>query len=283
MKEKKVGRPLKTENDKRDKKILKMLKKGLNQTQIANELDISNGSISIRIKRMKERGVVIPNDKTIKNNEIDNQIIELLKEGLTQNDIASKLGLTYGQMIYRLKKIRERGLLITNKKKIDNNEILELINKGLNKTQIAQKMGVKRSTISLRIKKMKERGVYIPENNEPLDQKDNKIIELSEKGLTQAKISEMLGVSQQTIHNRIKKMKNLGIKIPDQRKNKKKKNNKKHNSKKEQTDIIVQKILDLMITKKANVNQVMSIAKIYQVDKEVEKLLKDLKEEEIER
>lgn len=283
MKEKKVGRPLKTENDKRDKKILKMLKKGLNQTQIANELDISNGSISIRIKRMKERGVVIPNDKTIKNNEIDNQIIELLKEGLTQNDIASKLDLTYGQMIYRLKKIRERGLLITNKKKIDNNEILELINKGLNKTQIAQKMGVKRSTISLRIKKMKERGVYIPENNEPLDQKDNKIIELSEKGLTQAKISEMLGVSQQTIHNRIKKMKNLGIKIPDQRKNKKKKNNKKHNSKKEQTDIIVQKILDLMITKKANVNQVMSIAKIYQVDKEVEKLLKDLKEEEIER
>lgn len=87
----KAGKLKKIENDKIDNEILEGLAMGLNQTQIAKKLNYTRANISDRIKRMRKRGVEIPqstgkieNDskrnmlKENKENKIAKQIIKLM-------------------------------------------------------------------------------------------------------------------------------------------------------------------------------------------------------------
>ena len=68
---------LKIEKEENDNKILEGLKEGKKQTEIAKELELTIGTVSNRIRKMKERGVEIP----IVSDVIDNKILKGLKEG----------------------------------------------------------------------------------------------------------------------------------------------------------------------------------------------------------
>ncbi|MBR0350736.1 MAG: winged helix-turn-helix transcriptional regulator [Clostridia bacterium] len=333
MEGKKRGKPKKIRNDEIDNKILELLENGLNQTQISDRIGLSNATISNRIKRMKERGMVIPKKEE---NDIYNQILTLLKSGLNQTQIANEIGISICSISYRIKKMKEKGI-ISKKKRVENdeidNKILELLENGLKKKEIEAILNISHFTISKRIKIMKEQGKVIPKKSRKIDKIDKKILELLEQGLSQIQIAEKIGRSNGNISYRIKKMKELGIVIPKKEENdidnqiltllksglnqtqvakvlgvshvticvriKKMKekekviktkenynNNDVQKEIKEETDKdIAQKIVNLMITKKASIEQVISIAKIYQVEAEVKGLLrafkmKDLKDQE---
>ena len=290
----------KTENDEKDNKILELLENGLNQTEIGNQLGVSSTAIWLRIQNMKKRGVKIPKitkRRKTENDEKDNKILELLGKGLSQAETGRQLGVSADVISKRIKKMRERGIKIpetTKRRKTESyekdNKILELLENGLNQTEIAGELGVSVDAISKRIKKMRERGVIIPpkikRRKTESYEKDNKILELLEKGLTRAEIGNQLGLSKISIKKRIKNMREQGIEIPKRIKaktdnNKEVKNNIVAEFKEEKTELkIAKEIVNLMNTKKASAEQVRVMAEIYGVDAEVEELLQSLDEQE---
>ena len=166
----------KQENDKIDNAIIQGLGEGKTISQIAIEQGISKPTVYRRIKKMKERGVEIPKtskkkQKKQKNDEIDDAIINGLKEGKTKSQIAIEQGISQQTVYDRIKKMKERGVEIPKiskkkQKKQENDEIDDSIIYGLKegktKSQIAIEQGISPTAVYKRIKKMKERGVEIP-------------------------------------------------------------------------------------------------------------------------
>ena len=277
--------------------VLELLENGLNKKEIAAKLEVRLTTISLIIQNMIERGVEIPKNKKTENDEKDNKILELLENGLNQTEIGNQLGVSSTAIWLRIQNMKKRGVKIpkiTKRRKTENdekdNKILELLENGLNQTEIAGELGVSVDAISKRIKKMRERGVIIPpkikRRKTESYEKDNKILELLEKGLTRAEIGNQLGLSKISIKKRIKNMREQGIEIPKRIKaktdnNKEVKNNIVAEFKEEKTELkIAKEIVNLMNTKKASAEQVRVMAEIYGVDAEVEELLQSLDEQE---
>ena len=279
---KKRGVDIPERKNENDEKILELLEKGLSQKEVGEQLGVSKTTISKRIRMMRELGVEIPknkrNPRKTENDERDNKILEMLEKGLNQAEVGKQLGVSCDAISKRVKKMRERGVEIPKRKNESDEKILELLEKGLNQNKIAKQLGVSAEVVSIRIKKMRERGVEIPKRKKENDERDNKILELLEKGLTLNKIAIQLGVSDNAISKRIKKMKERGVEIP---KRIKKRNNKDAKFKEKKIeDGIAKEIVNLINTKNASIEQVRSMAKLYGVDKKVEELLKSLDEQE---
>ena len=224
----------KQENDKIDNAIIQGLGEGKSIIQIAIEQRISQPTVYTRIKKMKERGVEIPKTSKIRkkqkkqeNDEIDDAIIQGLREGKTQSQIAIEQGTTQPAVYYRIKKMKERGLEIPKTSKIrkkqkkqENDEIDDAIIQGLREgkaqSQIAIEQGTTQPAVYYRIKKMKERGVEIPkrQKKQENDKIDNAIIQGLGEGKSIIQIVIEQGISQPTVYRRIKKMKERGVEIP---------------------------------------------------------------------
>lgn len=96
--------------DEIDELILKRLKEGATQKQIANELGVTQVTISYRIKKMREKGIEIPKRR----DEIDKQILKGLADGKTKTQIAKELEVTVAAISNRIKRMKERGVEILN-------------------------------------------------------------------------------------------------------------------------------------------------------------------------
>ena len=259
----------------KDSKILELLDNGLTLTQIKDELGVSIETISQRIKKMRSQGVEIPEKIKTENTENDKKILELLEKGLTQTQIKEELGVSNKNILQRIKKMRSQGIVIPNKKKTESEEndrkILELLKKGLNQSEIAEQLNLSRDKVFRNINKMRGRGIEIPKREKKEnDERDNKILELLEKGFSRKEIVEKMGISKQSISKRIIQMEERGVEIP-----------KKKKKKIESTGAdIARGVIDLMDKKGASEEQVRTIAEIYGVDEEVEDLLKCIDEKE---
>ena len=218
------------------------------------------------------------NLKRTKKEFSEDEVLELLQKGLTQTEIGKQLGVSDNTISNRIKKMRKRGVEIPERKKTErkkterkkendekDNKILEMLEEGLTQTEIGKQLGISHTAISNRIRKMRKRGVEIPERKKENDEKDNKILGMLEKGLTQTEIGKQLGVTGPTISDRIKKMRKRGVEIPE---------------KKKTTDTIAKNIVNLINSKNASIEQVRNMAKLYGVDEKVEELLKALDEQE---
>ena len=259
----------------KDSKILELLDNGLTLTQIKDELGVSIETISQRIKKMRSQGVEIPEKIKTENTENDKKILELLEKGLTQTQIKEELGVSNKNILQRIKKMRSQGIVIPNKKKTESEEndrkILELLKKGLTQSEIAEQLNLSRDKVFRNINKMRGRGIEIPKREKKEnDERDNKILELLEKGFSRKEIVEKMGISKQSISKRIIQMEERGVEIPEKKK-----------KKIESTGAdIARGVIDLMDKKGASEEQVRTIAEIYGVDEEVEDLLKCIDEKE---
>ena len=272
-----VPKRKKTKNDEKDNKILELLSNGLAKKEIAKLLGVTPETISNRINGMKKRGIHIPEgilDKT------DKKILELLNQNYKQSEIAKKLNISRTKVIFRIQRMKKRGVTITKKNDKTDNKILELLSQDFCIYEIAESLGISSKVISRRLTNMEKRGVKIPEikdrrekNNE---KKDSEILKLLSQNVSHKKIAEKLGVTQVTISRRIKAMKERGIEIP-QKSSKKSDSTKKTNSKPEEIKskrTIALKIISLMDTKNASEEEVIIMAKLYDVDDQVTELLK---------
>ena len=229
---------IKTKIDEIDNKILEGLAKGKTQTEIASELKVWQPSISLKIRKMRERGIEIPiapKTKKTKIDETDNKILEGLAEGKTTIEIANGLKLDQSTIYVRIRKMRKIGIeipIVPKAKRTKNdetdNKILEGLAEGKTQAEIAQELNVTKVCISQRVKRMKERGTEIPivlkAKGTKNDETDNKILKGLAEGKTQAEIAKELNVTSPCISQRVKRMRERGTEIPTISNHKKTKN-----------------------------------------------------------
>ncbi len=201
--------------DEKNKKILEYLEEKLTQKEIAKILGVNEKTIRYRIIKMREQGIEIPQNKVA-----DEQILEYLKEGLSQREIANKTDLAIVTIKFRVKRMREQGIEIPKKNKITNDEILEYLKEGFTQKEIAEIVGITELGIHQRIKRMRENGIEIIKGKKEncLAEKDIKTLEYLEKGLSQAEIARIFGVTDGAITHRIKRMQEKGIEISQNKK-----------------------------------------------------------------
>ena len=94
--------------------ILEELLNNKTRREIANELGYSYENISIRINQMKRR---IINERMgnfkEQNDEIDDKILEMLKKGIKQTDIARELNLSRQRISQRINSMIIRGVILS--------------------------------------------------------------------------------------------------------------------------------------------------------------------------
>ena len=149
-----------------DKKILEGLSKGKTKKEISEEIGLAQTAISNRINRMKEQGIGI-SEITKKNDEIYKKILQGLKDGKKQKEIAEELGMAQTSISYRVKKLREQGIEIPQYTIQDdeiNKKILKGLSEGKSYGQLAKELWLTSTTISYRVKKMREQKLKTDRN-----------------------------------------------------------------------------------------------------------------------
>lgn len=257
--------------DSLDEKIINYLKDGLIQSEISRKLNTSEALITYRIKRIRKQGMEIPyptagRKKKNEPDEIDEQIIELLKEGLSQAEASRKLNVSEPFITYRIKRMRLNNIEIpyankgrNRKKEPDetDKEILKLLNNGLNITQISKEMNVSRQAISDRINRMKKNGIENPGLYKSIEIEE-KIYKLRKEGLTYREITEVLSRDGRKMTKENARMKYLKVISSEQQ--------------------LAKGIVNLIKTKHATLEQIQIIAEYYGVD--LNRTLNSLNEKE---
>ena len=225
-----------------NEQIIELFRQGKTYEQIAEVLRCDKATIYIRIKKMKDAGII---DETIinerKNNiaylkqkklsETNEQIIELLEQGKTRSEIAYAFNLTTNSIYQKVKILHEAGklsqdiieqnptLAYLKKITIDNTQLKELFKQGKPYREIAEAFKCSESHILRKINILKQSGEI---NKEILAEREKnkkqsinnltiQIIELHKKGYSQRQIESMLHCSRTFISHKIKKAKASGI------------------------------------------------------------------------
>ena len=230
--------------DKKDRQIIEFFRQGKTYEQIAEVLRCNKATIYIRIKKMKDAGIIdeiIINER--KNNiaylkqkklsETNKQIIKLLEQGKTLSEIAYAFNLTIDSIYQKVKILHETGKLsqdiieqnptlayLKRKKRIiDNAQLKELFRQGKTYREIAESFNCSESFILRKINILKQSGEI---NKEILAEREKnkkqsinnltiQIIELYKKGYSQRKIESILHCSRTFISHKIKIAKATGI------------------------------------------------------------------------
>lgn len=221
MQEKGIAFSKKLGTEQRDEQILKLIKEGLTANEIAGELEISNSTVYKTIKMMKNSGIDVPYMPNHKYGKIDMQIQQMSEEGLYQNEIAKKIGLSPQAVSQRIQKMRKYGIAVIkdtkqeeeNREK-ENNQILDLIAKGTPRKEIAKMLGLSVTSLRTRIKKMSNSGIEIPhvpiKKKKEVDEIDREILKLRQQGLTVLEIAFRLNFSSKTsVFKRLRKIKEI--------------------------------------------------------------------------
>ena len=248
-------------------KIIELKVEGVSQKEIAKKLNITQSSVSLRLKTMRKNGVPIEAPKS-ESKKIDEKIISLRENGMRNEEIAIELNLSHSTIVHRIKRMKDRGIIIPNVKRktkeviIDYAKIEELKKQGLFYEQIADKLGVSVERISKAVQELKEKGIEFPEEKVGTNSIDKKIIELRRKNATIEEISTEVGITKIAIYQRIRKMKKSGIEVPESAYRARRSDLKKKVDERK----LAEAILKLQESKKATEEQLNVIAKYYNVD-----------------
>ncbi len=166
--------------DEKNRQIIEFFRQGKTYEQIAEVLRCDKATIYIRIKKMKDAGIIdeiIINER--KNNiaylksEINEQIIELFRQGKTYEQIAEVLRCKETTIYARIKKMIDAGIIdefIINERKNNiaylkqkklsetNEQIIKLLKQGKTISEIAHTLNFTTTYIYHKIKILHEAG-----------------------------------------------------------------------------------------------------------------------------
>ena len=197
-----------------EEKILIYLREGYSQKEIGEKLGISQPTVSLKIKRLKEEGKITAEEIKDARSKKKNEEMEKSK---------GKIG----------------GKVEDEK----NEEILRLLREGYLQKEIAEKIGIHQSTVSLKIKRLKEEGritkkeIEEANKNKAIKGKDKKILKMLREGYSINKIEKELGLYPITILSIIRELVKRGEITADEMikiKSKKNRRNKNRDNKQEE-------------------------------------------------
>ena len=213
----------------RTKKIVELWNSGSSKTDISKQFGIKESTVYHILYTVKKQGFEVRNEKNlnhIRGEERVKKIVELWNSGMTEEEIAKKLGLTIGTINNALNKAKEQGLNVRDK--IPEGEILQLWNSGMYKNEIMDELKISSAIILKTLRKARKQGMYVRDGSKDLA-KSRK--EKNPQKLSSEKIEDKVGdkreerlakftqeqtdtneKTKQSIDERIKKM--LTIMLP---------------------------------------------------------------------
>ena len=213
---------------KRQEEVEKLLKDDKRAKEIAKILDVSTYTIREDIKHLKARGKVqsIQEENTHKKSEQEeskeesnqNRIIELYEADKTQKEIAEILGISINKLKKTLENLLAEGK-IESKHEIRKKQIRTLCEAGKTQEKIAEILKISPTTVSRYVRELKAEGLDIKKqqrSKKKRKQRKEKIIRkekarlLYEDEKTQGKIAKELNISESTVTNYIKELKQEG-------------------------------------------------------------------------
>ena len=227
---------------KRQEEVEKLLKDDKRAKEIAKILDVSTYTIREDIKHLKARGKVqsIQEENTREKSEQEeskeenthkkseqeeskeesnqNRIIELYEADKTQKEIAEILGISINKLKKTLENLLAEGK-IESKHEIRKKQIRTLCEAGKTQEKIAEILKISPTTVSRYVRELKAEGLDIKKqqrSKKKRKQRKEKIIRkekarlLYEDEKTQGKIAKELNISESTVTNYIKELKQEG-------------------------------------------------------------------------
>ena len=197
-----------------EEKILIYVREGYSQKEIGEKLGISQPTVSLKIKRLKEEGKITAEEIKDARSKKKNEEMEESKGNI--------------------------GVKVEDEK---NEEILRLLREGYLQKEIGEKIGIHQSTVSLKIKRLKEEGritkkeIEEANKNKAIKGKDKKILKMLREGYSINKIEKELGLYPITILSIIRELVKRGEITADEMikiKSKKNRRNKNRDNKQEE-------------------------------------------------
>jgi predicted transcriptional regulator len=175
--------------------VLEARNKGIQQDKIADQLNISRSSVQ---KIYKRNGVkAIPKRHWKITPEVEQKILALRKDGLTQRQIAKKLGIGRSSVAKVYDRLGIEGLPNGKINEEVWQQILELKEGGMIIPEIAQTIGVNRASIQAQFNK---RGISIAKFH-ITPEIEKVIMQLREEGNGTRSIAKILGCSRHTVQD----------------------------------------------------------------------------------
>ena len=215
---------------------------------------------------MKKKGIdVSKTSQEDRIEDVDLQIDALKRQGLSQVQIAKKLGLTSSSISDRVSKLKRFGKEFPEdeigKNSIDR-KILEMREMGASNKDISLELGIGLIAVNKRVKRMRDAGVNVPESktkNKDYTALDKKILKLHKQGLSPKNISDKLNLGRGYASKRLRAN---GIRI---------RKSSRRPSRKKLKEVIGEEklakaIVNLHESKKATKEQLQTIADYYGVN-----------------
>ena len=204
-------------------KIIEWINEGLTQEEIAQKLEVSQTAINYHVKKLRAEGK-LPKSKKTRNNSEERekryeQIIQWYNEGLSQREMAQRLGITKSVVARYIDILAKEGIVKewseTESEKLEQQleKTIWLYNRGTSNDEIAKILGVSNSTVGNYISKLKAEGRIPQKKPESIQRREmyDKIVELYYKGFTQEEMAKELGKSKEYINSCIVKLRKKGL------------------------------------------------------------------------
>lgn len=151
----------------------------------------------------------------IKNRDIVGQILRLKRDGMTDKEVAAKLGVTHQAIKSRIMRLRAAGIEIPNRKTFKVGLLKQLVTEGvclkdaaaqigmsycraikINKdAPLADKETIKANAVNAMIAKKRTRGLYYQQST--IDE----VYRLRDKGISEHRIGEELGIPRTSVQS----------------------------------------------------------------------------------
>lgn len=165
-----VGARIAAEASERDERILALFRDGKTYREIADDVGLTEGTISTRLKRMREADPDIGFGERQHDKEeiaaLDEKVLACLRSGMTQAQTARELGENLKRVAHRVAAMRERGVPVPDsyndrmqaERTGRSREAYRLRKSGMSCREIGEAMGCAESTARKLVRAYKESG-----------------------------------------------------------------------------------------------------------------------------
>ena len=199
--------------------LLDLVRAGLRTGQIAQRFRVAPSAVQARLRRLRQRGLLPPLPPQRRFSDED--LLTLLQAGLRDQDMARKLGVGLNAVKKRLQRLRRRGLIPSQPRRLrrfTDDELLAALRAGLRTGEIAHRFGVTRSAVEFRVRSLRRRGVPLPARPQPAPPNrrvtDEELVAFVREGLSSREIASRLRMRASHVRTRLAAVRRRGLLPP---------------------------------------------------------------------
>ncbi len=201
--------------------LLALCRAGFAVKEIAARTGLAVGALKDRFRRLRRRGVLVPDESRARREAITKEILALARGGLKGWQIAARLGLTARTVWYRLRALRARGLAPPGPRQVTDEEVLALARAGMRPREIGRRVGLTHAGVLARLRALRRRGLAVPPPSGPLPNarrrvSDEELIPLARAGLGVGEIAARVALAPNSVGDRIRRLRRRGLLPPDE-------------------------------------------------------------------